>query len=322
MAAGVGERLQPFTGRLPKPALPLMGVPMIQFALDALVRAGGVRDVVVNLHHLPEKLRATVDQCERGRLQIHYSDETRLLLGSAGGLKQALPMLGAGGKEPFFFLNADTVSGVDLPALADRHAELRAKHGVMMTLAITRMPDHPGEYRELMVDAEGERIIEAGVKVAGKPFFTGVGVLEVEALADVPPGEPSDFFEKILRPAIAAGKVGAFAFDGPWHDIGSPRHRHQAHLDFMSALDAKTLPPAWSALVRKHCVRIGFEQWARKEAGAGREGAKDLNWEAPVFCGGKSLPKGLGPALVWYGEGKPKLTTQAIVFGNDGVEIS
>src|SRR5690349_9521799 len=94
MTAGLGTRLRPFTDLLPKPLLPLMGIPMAQFALDALAEAG-VEKVVANVHHLPEKLRESLPglATQAGIKELRLSDETQELLGSAGGMRNALPLL-------------------------------------------------------------------------------------------------------------------------------------------------------------------------------------------------------------------------------------
>lgn len=144
MAAGLGTRLKPFTDRLPKPLLPLLGVPMGQFALDATGRAG-VRRVAVNIHAHPEVSRARWPQLERpGGFELMLSDESTQLLGSGGGVRTAASLLAsAGSPGPHFLLNADTLCDVDLLALAQEHERLRRDRGVVLTLAVLGRP-RPG----------------------------------------------------------------------------------------------------------------------------------------------------------------------------------
>src|SRR4051812_48037749 len=105
MAAGLGTRLRPFTDRYSKPMLPLLGSPMAAFAYDA-VRAAGVEKVVANVHHLAAATEAGLFALrEPGGPRIEISDESSLLLGSAGGLRQAAPKLGG----PFFLVNGDVL---------------------------------------------------------------------------------------------------------------------------------------------------------------------------------------------------------------------
>ena len=74
MAAGLGTRLQPYTQFLPKPLLPLMGVPMIQFALDQVAEAG-VKEVVINFHYLPEVAKKSLLALDHHQMKVHLSDE-------------------------------------------------------------------------------------------------------------------------------------------------------------------------------------------------------------------------------------------------------
>src|SRR5688572_30552394 len=128
MAAGQGTRLRPFTERLPKPFLPLMGIPIIQFPIDRLV-AAQVSTIAVNLHHLAERGRDELKKVESKQAKIEVSDESLELLGSAGGIRKALPILG---NQAFYYVNSDVLSDLDLKLLASRHAELRKKHQVLL----------------------------------------------------------------------------------------------------------------------------------------------------------------------------------------------
>lgn len=84
MAAGLGTRLMPFTERAPKALLPVLGVPIAQFALDSLARAG-VDRVVANVHHHASAAKQGLAQLDRGDADFFVSDESERLLGSAGG---------------------------------------------------------------------------------------------------------------------------------------------------------------------------------------------------------------------------------------------
>jgi len=223
MAAGLGTRLRPFTTLEPKALLPLMGVPMAQFAIDAAV-AAGVKRIVANVHHHAEQTRAGLEQLERGDAQLRISDESNELLGSAGGLRQALREFRA--DEPFYLLNADVLCDLDLKALARTHRRLRDRHGVRMTLAIFPQPPlEPGErqseaYREILFDGSRGLVTGLGEKAFGRPYFVGAAVIEPEALGDVPAQGPAEFVPTMLQPAITVGKAGVHLASGRWHDVG------------------------------------------------------------------------------------------------------
>src|SRR5688500_5937251 len=106
LTAGLGTRLQPLTLVRAKPAIPVAGEPLVR-RLVRWLAAHGVTDVVLNLHHLPATLTAVVgDGSDLGSL-VRYSWEQPQVLGSAGGPRQALPILGA---DAFLIANGDTLS--------------------------------------------------------------------------------------------------------------------------------------------------------------------------------------------------------------------
>lgn len=89
MAAGMGTRLRPFSEKISKPLMPVLGVPCSRFALQSLSEAG-VTEVIANLHHLPDMTREGLKKIFPA---LQTSDETAQLLGSAGGIKKAQPFL-------------------------------------------------------------------------------------------------------------------------------------------------------------------------------------------------------------------------------------
>ncbi|HEV2444068.1 MAG TPA: sugar phosphate nucleotidyltransferase, partial [Steroidobacteraceae bacterium] len=109
LAAGRGERLRPITDHLPKPLVEIAGKPLIAYHLEALARAG-VRDVVINLSWLGEKIRATLGDGSRYGVRISYSEEGPVPLETGGGIHRALPLLGPG---PFLVINSDVWTDMD-----------------------------------------------------------------------------------------------------------------------------------------------------------------------------------------------------------------
>ena len=113
LAAGRGERMRPLTDVVPKPLLPVAGRPLIAYHLEALARAG-IRDVVINLAWLGERLRAALGDGERFGVRIRYSDEGAEALETGGGIFNALPLLGPG---EFVVVNGDTWTDFDFRSL-------------------------------------------------------------------------------------------------------------------------------------------------------------------------------------------------------------
>ena len=102
LAAGLGRRMRPITDTMPKPLVRVAGRTLLDRGLDCLA-AAGVKKAVINVHHFPEQVAAHV--ASRTVPKIVISDESDLLLDSAGAIVKALPELGS---EPFYILNADT----------------------------------------------------------------------------------------------------------------------------------------------------------------------------------------------------------------------
>ncbi len=307
MAAGLGTRLKPFTDFLPKPLLPLMGVPMAQFGLDLLAKAG-VAKVVANIHHLPELASVGLAKLDRGSARLEISDESPVLLGSAGGIRKALPCFGG---RAFFLLNSDVICEADLAQLEARHWELRRKHGVWMTLTVFGQGPAGGKYREIVMDPGRERMSALGELSEGKPYFVGVAVLEAEALSQVPHEGPAEFVPTMLMPALAAGKVGIHFASGEWQDVGSPDLWLRAHLALIQALEQGSLPKVWRNRIEETQARIAPGIWVPKSQ---RDRMKSRDWRAPLYWNETSVGMELASA------GPPtKLGSGAVLYGTEPV---
>ncbi len=111
LAAGFGTRLRPLTNTVPKALVPVAGRPLIEYGLFWL-KAQGVEEVVINLHHLGDKIRDTLGDGRMYGLRIVYSPEEPIL-DTGGGIKKAQPWLDG---ETFLVLNCDTILDLDLAA--------------------------------------------------------------------------------------------------------------------------------------------------------------------------------------------------------------
>lgn len=290
MAAGLGTRLKPFTDQIPKALVPVMGVPVAQFALDLL---GGVPvpSVVANVHHLASK---AVEGLHRlGRVVI--SDESHALLGSAGGIVYALPHLG----KRFFILNADVLCEADLFRLAQAHHTLQATRGVKLTLTV--FPRGPtGEvYREIQFDPVTQLVTRIGEKRGGGAFFTGISVAEASLFEPLERGKPWDFLEQVLLPAVERREVAAFVTKGAWYDVGSPLLWWRTHLDLMARLETGRIPSAWRRRIESVSKRMGPQIWCSRRTAVG---ALPFETVGPTFLDapldGPGVP--LGPKAVLY----------------------
>jgi NDP-sugar pyrophosphorylase family protein len=178
LTAGLGTRLRPLTLVRAKPALPVAGEPMVRRIIRWLAWAG-VSDVVLNLHHLPQTITAIVGDGSDLAVRARYSWEQPHVLGTAGGPRQALDIVGV---ERFLIVNGDTLTDVGLQPLIDAHAA----SGALVTMAV--VPNKlPGRYGGLRVDA-GRRVTGVEPKGSTAPswHFVGVQVAEREAFETLP----------------------------------------------------------------------------------------------------------------------------------------
>jgi NDP-sugar pyrophosphorylase family protein len=308
MAAGLGTRLKPFTDMIPKALLPVMGVPVAQFAIDALVEAG-VKRIVANVHHQADQARSGLMALDRGASEMILSDESGLLLGSAGGIAKAAEHFEGA---PFFLVNADVLSDVSLSRLAQRHLQLRAQCGVKLTLTVFPRPrqtaEAPVKYREIFLGPSGSEdsglIQGLGDLQSDKPYFVGAAILEPELFKDIATDQPSDFVEKILRPAISEKKAGYYLTEGKWFDIGSAPVWLETHLQLIRDLETGELSRNWRLRLEENNLRIAQQVWISRGA---RRDFKIAGIAAPAYFNhlGDSTaqpPALLGPDAVLYGD--------------------
>jgi MurNAc alpha-1-phosphate uridylyltransferase len=274
-----------------------LGVPTVQFAADLLSKAG-VQNVVGNVHWLLEDTEKRLGELDWGGANFSVSRETAEILGGAGGAVQALPKLGSG---PFFYVNGDVLCDADLGALAHRHQQLAARHGVQATLLLCeRGMGGSGSYREVNLDAQGERIRAFGEVKKNVPYFAGVMVMDPKLLAGLTPGKPAEMFDLVLKPAAAKGLLGVHMHHGLWIDVGDVGLWRDAHLQLAERHAAGRLPAPWARRLSQAIERGLGGGFRLREAAAPPQGAQ---WHGPYFWAGTGLaPPKIQPGAVFYGE--------------------
>lgn len=130
-SAGIGKRLHPISEHTPKALVEIGGKPMLQRLAEKLTTLG-VREIVVNIHHHAEKMRAFIAQLNYPGVRFILSDETSLLLDTGGGLLKAKDHLM--GEEPIILHNVDVLSDIDLQKMLDYHTS----QGALATLAVSQ----------------------------------------------------------------------------------------------------------------------------------------------------------------------------------------
>ena len=204
LAAGRGTRLAPLTEAMPKPMIPIASEPLIVHQLRWLHRAG-IRDVVINLHHLGEQIRDHIGRGGDFGVRVQYSVEEELLE-TGGGILKALPMLGP---EPFLVLNGDVWTNYPFRELSELAPQLAH-------LVLTPTPEgQAGDFR-----LEGDSVRrDADDPDARDLTFCGIAVLREAIFQDAPSG-PFSMRDLYFR-AAAEGRLEGERFDGLWVDIGT-----------------------------------------------------------------------------------------------------
>ncbi|MEO1190703.1 MAG: nucleotidyltransferase family protein [Pseudomonadota bacterium] len=214
LAAGRGQRMRPISDRLPKPLVEIQARSLIDRVLDRL-QAAGVTEVVVNLHHLGDQLRAHLDQ--RSDVAITYSPEAELLE-TGGGLVQALPLLDA---DPFYAVNGDVLwldgARPALQRLAEAWDPERMDALLLLQPTVTAFGyEGMGDFR---MAPGGELSLRPEREPA--PFvFSGIQLLSPRLFA----GRKAEPFRLITlyRQAVQSGRLFGLRHDGLWFHVGRP----------------------------------------------------------------------------------------------------
>ena len=216
LTAGLGTRLRPLTDVRAKPAIPVAGEPMIRRIIRWLV-SRGVADLVLNLHHLPETLTAVLGDGADLGARVRYSWEQPRVLGSAGGPRLALPLVGA---DTFFIINGDTLTDVDLGAIARAHLN----SGALVTLAL--VPNEEFErYGGVLLNADGQvtGFVRRGPAARGSYHFIGVQIAHRSVFDTLAPGEPANSIGGVYDSLMAAtpGAVRGVVCNAAFFDVGT-----------------------------------------------------------------------------------------------------
>jgi NDP-sugar pyrophosphorylase family protein len=212
LAAGFGNRLRPLTNTVPKALVPVAGRPLIEYGL-LFLRSQGIEEIVINLHHQGEKIRAALGDGGMYGLRITYSPED-LLLETGGGIKKVQPFLDG---DTFAVLNCDTIIDLDLSALLAAHK----KNHAAATLVLRSDPE-AARYGILETDASGRirRFLGQPAEVSEplSPYmFTGFQILEPRVFDFMPEVKPFGTTRETYPQMLRAGEpLYGFIHTGPW----------------------------------------------------------------------------------------------------------
>jgi len=211
LAAGLGTRLRPLTYLLPKPMMPLCNRPLIAWLVDSLV-AEGVRDIIVNVHHLPESIEGGLPPLFPG-VHFTFSYEPRIL-GTGGAVRKVRALLEK--EDDFFLLNGDTFQ-------QPRYDDLRRARREADALAALTLRHPPEGDRFTPVWHEGGRVTGFGSGHGEPLMFSGSHCIAGRVFRLIPERDVFGIVDQLYQPLLQQEPIAAVIDDGPWSDIGTPR---------------------------------------------------------------------------------------------------
>lgn len=226
LAAGYGERLWPLTADRTKPALPVLGKPLVGYVAEYLARFG-IKEIVVNLHHHPDSVRRALGNGESFGVKLEYVHEP-IILGTSGALDNARHLLEGG---TFVVVNGKLITDINLN-------EALAEHQRRNALATLVLKENSKRERFSVVEVNDGLLTKfAGMPAADSPhsplMFTGIQIMESRIFDYIPRRVFSHSTVEVYPRAIAAGEriVGHVA-EGMWFELSTL----QRYLDISLAL--------------------------------------------------------------------------------------
>ena len=298
LAAGKGTRVRPITHTIPKPMIPILQKPVMEFLLE-LLREHGFTEIMVNVSHLAEEIENYFRDGQRFGVEIAYSFEGRIedgeligdAMGSAGGLKK-IQTFQRFFDDTFVVLCGDALIDLDLSEAVRRH---KAK-GAMASLITKRVPrELVSSYGVVVTDDDGRvRSFQekpAVDEAASDMINTGIYIFEPEVLDYVPAGGPFDIGSDLFPRLVADGAAFyALPMEFEWVDIGK-------------------VPDYWQAIRSVLQGQVRQVQIPGKEVRPGIYAGLNVaaNWdkikvEGPIYVGGMTrIEDGatiIGPAMI------------------------
>ncbi|MGI9105105.1 MAG: sugar phosphate nucleotidyltransferase [Pyrinomonadaceae bacterium] len=300
LAAGYGTRLWPLTLDRAKPALPFMNRPLVGYVAQYLARFG-CREIIVNLHHQSESVRAVLGDGRTFGVNLSYIDEPEIL-GTSGALDNAREYLEG---ETFIVVNGKIATDIDLAAALDTHRRERAlatlvlrhntererystvetENGLIKSFggypALASAHDRSAARTSVMSRAEREA--DGAQNASGKAsqstniddalplMFTGIQILEPRIFSYIPRGVFSHSVTDVYLPAIARGeRIAAHLGVGMWHELSTIRRYRDISLSLMKG-EGRDVEMGANSLIEPGADVRESILWenVRVEAGAG-----------------------------------------------------
>lgn len=263
LSAGYGTRLWPLTEDRTKPAIPILGKPLVGYVAEYL--AGyGIDEIVVNLHHRPESVRRALGDGSRFGVQLYYVEEP-VILGTSGALDNTRAFFE---HDTFVVVNGKIITDIDLTAALETHRKANA----IATLVL--LPNTRRE-RFSVIETEAGRIMGFG----GMPvvdggdeaplMFTGIHILEPRIFEYVPRGVFSDSVIHVYPQAMAKGEiVAAHVASGKWRELSTLKRYLDISVELLKEEEKNFVAGENSTIASSATVNDSV-LWDNVEIGAG-----------------------------------------------------
>ncbi|MBC8101840.1 MAG: NDP-sugar synthase [Cytophagales bacterium] len=255
IAGGAGTRLRPLTYTRPKPLIPVVNRPFLEYQV-ALLKRHGIDEIIFATNYMADKIQGHFGDGTRFGVSMKYAIEDKPL-GTAGAIKNAQNV--AGGTDTLVVLNGDVLTDFDLTAIVRFHQEKNA----LVTLTLKEVPS-PSPYGVIITDDNGRvqefrEPSEAQKKaLAANPnpeltgevdyINAGIYIMQPEALLSVPAGRPVSVERETYPRFLAEGApVYAVSQNGFWLDIGQAEQYRQATEAILSRKISVEVPGQWQS---------------------------------------------------------------------------
>jgi mannose-1-phosphate guanylyltransferase/phosphomannomutase len=263
LSAGYGTRLWPLTEDRTKPAIPILGKPLVGYVAEYL--AGyGIDEIVVNLHHRPESVRRALGDGSRFGVKLHYVEEP-VILGTSGALDNTRSFFE---HETFVVVNGKIITDIDLNAAIETHRKANA----IATLVL--LPNNRRE-RFSVIETEAGRIMGfGGMPVAdgggeAPLMFTGIHILKPRIFEYVPRGVFSDSVIHVYPQAMAKGEiVAAHVASGRWRELSTLKRYLDISVELLKEAGKNFVAGANSKIASSVTINDSV-LWDNVEIGAG-----------------------------------------------------
>ncbi len=217
LAGGLGTRLQPLTSELPKPMIPVINKPLMEYSIE-LLKKHGISDIGITVMFLPDQIKEYFGNGEKWGVNITYFEEDKPL-GTAGSVKLAADFL----TDRFIVISGDALTNIDIEKINLYHESI----GADVTMVLSKQ-NQPLEYGVVLTDDSGKICAFAEKpqweEITANTVNTGIYVIERSILDKIPENESFDFSKDLFPMLLAENyKMYGYITEDYWNDLGNPK---------------------------------------------------------------------------------------------------